>query len=172
VQIQGGNCGNLTLRTYESNFIHNNSVQLGKKLQMKAILSYIVLSQQCFEAYYIPLTVVKLLWDLRNIFKIIPLTLLVGSAPTFSPPVVGGWLWSHSVVEVKPKVSLCRKVLGEMPFCYLARISQWESTNSRKSHRYQKRQWNPRYISYTWWVKFWDEGNEHFTELWGKAGFS
>jgi len=61
VQIQGGNCGNLTLRTYESNFIHNNSVQLGKKLQMKAILSYIVLSQQCFEAYYIPLTVVKLL---------------------------------------------------------------------------------------------------------------
>ena len=53
--------------TYESNFIRHNFVQFGKlhSLHM-AILSSIVLSQQCCEAYFISLTVATLLWVLAT----------------------------------------------------------------------------------------------------------
>jgi len=47
-------------KTYESNFIHHDFVQFGKQhSRYKAILSSIVLSQQCCEVYFISLTVVN-----------------------------------------------------------------------------------------------------------------
>jgi len=49
-----------TLKTYESNFIRLDFVQLGKQhSRYKAILLSIVLSQGCCEVYFISLTVAK-----------------------------------------------------------------------------------------------------------------
>jgi len=57
----------LPLKTYESNFIHHNFVQFGKQHSWYvAILSSIVLLQQCCEVYFTSLTVAKLLWDLTT----------------------------------------------------------------------------------------------------------
>jgi len=48
--------------TYESIFIHHNFVKFGKQhSRYMAILSSVVLSQQCCEVYFISLTVAKLL---------------------------------------------------------------------------------------------------------------
>jgi len=64
--IQRGVMGAIAFpRTYESNFIHHDFVQFGKQhSRYKAILSSIVLSQQCCEVYFISLTVVNPWWDL------------------------------------------------------------------------------------------------------------
>jgi len=54
-------------RTYESNFIHHDFHNSEKEhSRYKAILSPIVSSQQFCEAYFIPLTVSKLLCDLTT----------------------------------------------------------------------------------------------------------
>jgi len=54
-------------KTYKSNFFHHNFVQFGNQhSRYKAILSSIVLSQQCYEVYFISLTVAKPLWDLTT----------------------------------------------------------------------------------------------------------
>ena len=46
--------------TYESNLIHHDFVEFGKQhSRYNAILSSIVLSQQCCEVYFISLTVMK-----------------------------------------------------------------------------------------------------------------
>ena len=59
---EGGDC---PPKTYGSNFIYHNFVQFGKQhSRHTAILSSIVLSQQCCEVYFISLTVAKLLCDL------------------------------------------------------------------------------------------------------------
>jgi len=47
---------------------------------------------------------------------------------SFSPPWIWGMLRSLSVVEIKPKVGLRRKWLGEVPFCLLTNISECDST--------------------------------------------
>jgi len=48
------------LKTYQSNFIHHNFVQSGKQHSRHlVILSSIVLSQECCEAYFVSLTVAK-----------------------------------------------------------------------------------------------------------------
>jgi len=53
--------------TYESNLFHHDFLHIGKQNSLyKAILSSIVLSQQCCEVYFISLTVGKLLWDLTT----------------------------------------------------------------------------------------------------------
>jgi len=63
--FRGG--GDRPPKTYESNLIRHDFVQLGKQhSRYKAILSSIVLSQQCCEAYFISLTVMKSLWDLTS----------------------------------------------------------------------------------------------------------
>ena len=50
VQFQGSVCGDLPPKTYESNFIHHNFLQFGEEHSWyKAILSSIILSQQCCE---------------------------------------------------------------------------------------------------------------------------
>jgi len=47
-------------KTYERNFIHHDLVQFRKQhSRLKAILSSIVLLQQCREVYFISLTVAK-----------------------------------------------------------------------------------------------------------------
>ena len=57
-RIQGGERPSLNL--YKSNFIHHDFLQFGKQCsRYKAILSSIILSQQCCEAYFIPLAVAK-----------------------------------------------------------------------------------------------------------------
>jgi len=62
-----GDWGDHPPKNYESNFIHHNFVQFGKQhSRYKAILSSIFLSKQCCEAYFIPLTVVKTLWNLAT----------------------------------------------------------------------------------------------------------
>jgi len=54
-------------KTYESNLIHHNLVQFGKQhSRYTAISSYIILSQQFREVYFISLTVAKLLRDLTT----------------------------------------------------------------------------------------------------------
>jgi len=71
-------------KTYESSFIHHDILRFGKQhSRNKAILSSIVFSQQCCEAWFIPLTVVKPLWDLStSIIEIAsPTTLQAPSAP-------------------------------------------------------------------------------------------
>jgi len=58
VRIQWG--GDRPPKTYESNLIHHDFVEFGKQhSRYKAILSSIVLSQQCCEVYFISLTVMK-----------------------------------------------------------------------------------------------------------------
>ena len=55
------------LKTYESNFIHNDFVQFRKQhSRLKAILSSIVLSQQYCDVCFISLGVAKPLWDLTT----------------------------------------------------------------------------------------------------------
>ena len=47
-------------KTYESNFIHHDSVEFGKQhSRYKAILSSTDLSQQCCKVYFISVTVVN-----------------------------------------------------------------------------------------------------------------
>jgi len=68
LQLQGGAIGAIaTPKTYENNFIHHDFAQFGKQHSwLKAILSSIVLSQQCCEIYSISLIVAKHLWDLTT----------------------------------------------------------------------------------------------------------
>ena len=71
-------------KTYESNFFYHDFVQFGKQhSRYKAILPYFVLSQQCYEAYSIPLTEVNRWWDLavKDYWNRPPLNLLAGCAP-------------------------------------------------------------------------------------------
>jgi len=57
----GGDRGDHSPKTYESNFIHYNFVQFRKQhSRYKAILSCIALSLQCCEIYFIFFTVAKL----------------------------------------------------------------------------------------------------------------
>jgi len=64
---QGADIGQSSPTTYESNFIHHDFVQFGKQHSWyKAILLSSILSQQCCEAYFIFLTVAKLLRDLTT----------------------------------------------------------------------------------------------------------
>ena len=48
---------------------------------------------------------------------------------SFLPPLIWGMLRSPSVVEITPKVGVCRKWLGEVPFCLLTGISECDSTS-------------------------------------------
>jgi len=79
----GGAIGAIPPETYERNFIRHDFVQYGKQhSRYKAMLSSIVLSQQCCKAYFTSLTVAKPLWDLTaKYYWNPPLTLLAGSAP-------------------------------------------------------------------------------------------
>jgi len=62
--IQGGD---LPPKTYESTFIHHDSVQFGKQhARYKAIMPSIFLSQQCCEVYFISLAEAKPLRDLTT----------------------------------------------------------------------------------------------------------
>jgi len=68
-RIHGGSIGAIAPppKTYESNLIHHNFVQFGKQLLWyRVISSSIALSQQFCKAYFIFLTVAKLLWDLTT----------------------------------------------------------------------------------------------------------
>jgi len=58
-QSRGGSRGAIAAhKIYESNFIHHDFLQLGKQhSRHKAILSFVVLSQQCCEVYFILLTI-------------------------------------------------------------------------------------------------------------------
>jgi len=62
-RIQRGEIGAIAPpKTYESIFIHHNFIRFGKQhSRYKAILSVIVLLQQCCEVYFISPTVPKLL---------------------------------------------------------------------------------------------------------------
>ena len=70
-------CGDRPPKTYESNFIRHDFLQFGKQQsRYKASLWSILLSQQCCEVYFIPLTVAKTLWDLTTkLLKSSPLKL-------------------------------------------------------------------------------------------------
>jgi len=59
--MQGGAIGAIaTLKTYASDFVHHDFVQLGKQhSRYKAIFSSFVLSQQCCKVSFIPLAVAK-----------------------------------------------------------------------------------------------------------------
>ena len=76
--------GNRPRITSESNFIHHDSLQFGKQhSRYKAILSSIILSQQCYEVYIFHLsfkseTVMRL--DCQISQKSPPITLLAGFA--------------------------------------------------------------------------------------------
>ena len=74
----------LAPKTYVGNFIHHCFVQFRKQhARLKAILSSIILSQQCCEVYFISLTVAKPIWDLTTRYSITeiapPLKLLAKS---------------------------------------------------------------------------------------------
>jgi len=60
-QSRGGYRGVIaSYKIYESNFIYRNFLQLGKQhSRLKAILSFVVLSQQCCDVYFILLTAAK-----------------------------------------------------------------------------------------------------------------
>jgi len=66
--VQGGDWGDrLPPKTYKSNFFHHDFLQFRKQHSWyEAFLSSIILSQQCFEVYFISLTVAKPLWDLTT----------------------------------------------------------------------------------------------------------
>jgi len=65
----GGDWGDRSPNAYEINIIHHNSVQFGKqRSRCKAILSSIVLSQQCCEVCFISPTVAKPLRDLTTTY--------------------------------------------------------------------------------------------------------
>jgi len=51
-----------------------------------------------------------------------------GVQNSFSSPVISGSLWSHSVVEITPKVTLRRKLLSEIALCQLTSTSECDST--------------------------------------------
>ena len=81
---RGGGWGDRPPKTWESNFIHHDFLQLVKKhSRYKAILSSIALSQEGCEICYIPLRVAKLLLDVitKYYWNRPLLTLLTGSAP-------------------------------------------------------------------------------------------
>ena len=82
--IQEGAIGTIIHpQTHKSNFNHHDFVQFGKQhSRCKAILSSIVLSQQCCEVYLISLTVGNryVIW-LPNITEISPLIVMAGSSP-------------------------------------------------------------------------------------------
>jgi len=67
-RIQGEAIGAIVPpKTYESNFFHHNIVQARKQhSRHKASFSFIVLSQQCCEVYFISFTVAKPLGDLTT----------------------------------------------------------------------------------------------------------
>jgi len=83
----GGSIGATALpKTYESNLIHHNFVQFGKKHSRDEVISSscIVLSQQLREAYFISLTGSETVmrFDYQILLKLPPsLNLLAGSAP-------------------------------------------------------------------------------------------
>jgi len=59
-QIQGGYWGDLPPKTYENNFFLHDFVQFGKQhSRFEAILSFIVLLEQCSQVYFISFTVVN-----------------------------------------------------------------------------------------------------------------
>jgi len=63
----GGDWGISHPKIYESDFIYHDFVQLGTQhSRYKAILSSIVLSQQCFEVYFSLLTVAKPVLDMTT----------------------------------------------------------------------------------------------------------
>ena len=74
-------------KTFKSNLVHHDFVQFGKQHSRYRVISSssssIVLSQQFCEAYFISVTVAKLLWDLttKYYWNSSPLKLLAGSAP-------------------------------------------------------------------------------------------
>jgi len=58
---RGGGGAIASSKTWESNFTHHDFVQFGKQhSQYEVFLPSIVLSQQCYEVYFISLTVVNL----------------------------------------------------------------------------------------------------------------
>jgi len=81
--------GRFPPETYESNCFHHDFEQFGKQCSWyKAILSSIVLSQQCCAVCFIPFTVAEPIWDLTSKYHWNrTLTLLAGSAPAFNKSV-------------------------------------------------------------------------------------
>jgi len=76
----GGDWGDRPPKTYQSDLVHQDFVQLGKQHSWQRVISLsIVLSQQFCEAYFISLIVAKLLWDLIS---------------KYAPPKVTGWIRS------------------------------------------------------------------------------
>jgi len=64
---RGGDWGNRPPKTYESNIIHHDFLQFRKQhSRYNVSLLSIVLSQQCWEVYFI--TVAKLLWDFTKYY--------------------------------------------------------------------------------------------------------
>jgi len=91
------------------------------------------------------------------------------SKKSFTPPVVRGSLWSHSVVEITPKVTLRRKLLGEMTFCHFTCISQCDSIIQERLTNIHSND-GARVIFHTHgWSDFWIKCSERIPELWGKV---
>ena len=88
-RVQWSDWGDSPPKTYESNCFHHDFEQFGKQCSWyKAILSSIVLSQQCCAVCFIPFTVAEPIWDLTSKYHWNrPLTLLAGSAPAFNKSV-------------------------------------------------------------------------------------
>ena len=87
------------------------------------------------------------------------------SKKSFTPPVVRGSLWSHSVVEITPKVTLRRKLLGEMTFCHFTCISQCDSIIQERLTNIHSND-GARVIFHTHgWSDFWIKCSERIPEF-------
>jgi len=72
-------------------------------------------------------------------------------------------------VDITPKVTLHRKVLGEMPVCQLTRISECDFTIQKRLIQLQRDD-EARVILYAHgWSKYWSKCSERYPELWAKV---